>query len=131
MNEINIVARKRLEINNLTQLKLPDPPPFPRRIKLWSSLFCCKCVSSVSFAWGVLRGVFGEYALRVFMFNMLILSKRVVVVQFSKLMQCNAHKTGRAPVLHIKKWKDHFDTYNAHFIFAQFLIILHLCKKSR
>ena len=25
-----------------------------------------------------------------------------------------------------KKGKDHFDTFNAHFIFAQFLIILHL-----
>ena len=53
-------------------------------------------------------------------------------------MQHNAHKTGRAPVgpnvfclcLHIKKGKDHFDTFNAHFIFAQFLIILHLSKRA-
>ena len=38
-------------------------------------------------------------------------------------MQYNAHKMGSAPVspnviflyLHIKKGKDHFDTFNAHF----------------
>ena len=49
-------------------------------------------------------------------------------------MQCNVHKTGRARVgpyvvclcLHIKRGK-----FNAHFIFAQFLIILHLRKKGR
>ena len=54
-------------------------------------------------------------------------------------MQCNAHKTRMAPVspnvvclcLQIKKGKGHFDTFNAHFIFAQFLIILHLSKKGR
>ena len=53
-------------------------------------------------------------------------------------MQYNAHKTGNAPVglnvvcmcLHIKKGKDHFDTFNANFIFAQFLIILHLSRKG-
>ena len=53
-------------------------------------------------------------------------------------MQYNAHKKGRAPVgpnivclcLHIKKGKDHFDTFNAHFIFAQLLINLHLLKKG-
>ena len=52
-------------------------------------------------------------------------------------MQYNAHETGRAPVgpnvdclcLHIKEEK-HFDTLNAHFIFAQFLAILHLRKKG-
>ena len=33
--------------------------------------------------------------------------------------------------LHIKKGKDHFDTFNSHFVFAQFLIILHLNKKGR
>ena len=33
--------------------------------------------------------------------------------------------------LHIKKGKDHFDTFNAQFIFAQSLIILHLSKGSR
>ena len=54
-------------------------------------------------------------------------------------MQYNAHKTGRAPVgsnvvclcLHIKKGKDHFATFNAHYIFAQYLKILHLSKKGR
>ena len=53
-------------------------------------------------------------------------------------MQYNAHKTGKVPVgpnvvclcLHIKKGKDHFDTFNTHFIFAQYLIILHLRKKE-
>ena len=33
--------------------------------------------------------------------------------------------------VHIKKRKGHFDTLNAHFIFAQFLIIVHLSKKGR
>ena len=33
--------------------------------------------------------------------------------------------------LHIKKGKGHFDTFNAHFHFAQFLISLHLSKKGR
>ena len=55
------------------------------------------------------------------------------------MLQYNAHKTRRASVvpnvvclcLHIKKGKDHFDTFNAHFNFAQFLIILHLSKKGR
>ena len=54
-------------------------------------------------------------------------------------MQYNGHKTGRAPIgpnvvslcLHIKKGKVHFDTFNAHFIFAQFLIIFHKSKKRR
>ena len=53
-------------------------------------------------------------------------------------MQYNAHETWSAPVglnvvclcLHLKKGKDHFDTFNANFIFAQFLIILQLCKKG-
>ena len=44
----------------------------------------------------------------------------------SKLMQYNAHKTGRVLVgpnvvclcLHMKKGKDQFDTLNAHFIFV-------------
>ena len=31
----------------------------------------------------------------------------------------------------LKKGKDHFGTFNAHFILAQFLIILHLSKKGR
>ena len=56
--KINIVARKRLEINILTPHKLPDPPPSPAE-----SNGCCKCVSSVGFSWGVLRGVLGEYVL--------------------------------------------------------------------
>ena len=34
-------------------------------------------------------------------------------------------------LIHIQKGKDHFDTFNAHFIFAQFLIYLHLSKKGR
>ena len=54
-------------------------------------------------------------------------------------MQYNAHKTGRAPAgpnvvclcLHIKKGKDPFDTFNAHFIFVQILKILQLSKKGR
>ena len=32
--------------------------------------------------------------------------------------------------VHIKKGEDHFDTLNAYFIFAQFLVILHLSKKG-
>ena len=71
--------------------------------------------------------------------TVLHLSERVVVLKVSKLMQYNAHETWSAPVglnvvclcLHLKKGKDHFDTFNAHFIFVQFLIILHLSKNGR
>ena len=66
-----------------------------------NQMFCCICVSSVGFA--------------------------------CQLMQYNAHKTGMAPVgpnvvclcLHIKK-----EMFNAHFILAQYLAILHLIKKG-
>ena len=63
--KINIVARKRLEINIMTRHKLPDTPlPPPRNESNGRPLnFVVNvCVSSVGFAWGVLRGVLGEYA---------------------------------------------------------------------
>ena len=97
------------------------------------------CVSSVGFAWGVLRGVLGEYALSGFHVLIFIVDQKKEAMLVKHFFINNVHKTGRAPVgpnvvclcLHIKKGKDHFDTFNAHFIFAQFLIILHLSKKGR
>ena len=56
-------------------------------------------------------------------------------------MQYNAHKAGKVPVgpngvclcliTHKKRGTDHFDTFKAHLIFVQFLIILHLSKMGR
>ena len=61
-NPASLVARKRLEINILTRHKLPVPPPPPQNQMVVLLIFLLMCVSSVGFAWGVLRGVLGEYA---------------------------------------------------------------------
>ena len=58
--KINIVARKRLEKNILTRHKLLDP--FPAESSGRPLNFVVNVCYSVGFAWGVLRGVLGEYA---------------------------------------------------------------------
>ena len=87
-----------------------------------------------------MRGVLGEYALSGFHVLIFIVDqKKEAMLVKQHFFINNVHKKGRAPVgpnvvclcLHIKKGKDHFDTFNVHFIFAQFLIILHLSKKGR
>ena len=58
-----IVARKRLEINILTRHKLPDPPPLsPAESNGRPLNFVVNVCFVCRIAWGVLRGVLGEYA---------------------------------------------------------------------